>query len=95
MSDKDDLPVLQVQDMKMALKVIAELKATENELVKKQRCEILNDALRLHRLYHQFSMKEEAEGEFDHVLVSLLANVVKQLSPQVSTSPQQEDGSGI
>ena len=93
MSDTD-LPVLQdLADIRSVVNLMNRLKAAEDELVRVQRWGILEDALKLHRLYHQFSMKEEAEGEFDRVLVSLLHNVVKQLP--VGQSHHFENGSGI
>ncbi len=86
---QDDVIELEIADLGLALQVIRQLKKTEDELVQN----ILHDALKLHQLYHQFSMREEANGEFDRTLVSLLHSIVV---PKLDTPDETfSDGAGI
>ena len=96
MLNKDDLPANESKDVECALVVINELKSVKDELMRTQRWSILQNAMRLHKLYHEFSMREECNGEFDRTLVSLLHNVVKQLPKQLPAPVETfENGSGI
>jgi hypothetical protein len=93
MTHEDSLPELQLAsdnqlDIRRAIAIINRLQITVGS-----HKDILEDVTKLHRLYHEFSMKEEGNGEFDQTLVSMLYKFVQLLPEQPNQS--FTNGSGI